>query len=317
MPSAPHEIADGVAHLAAGIANVYFVGAHGGPWVLIDTSLPGYAGKIRQAAEELFGPGARPEAILLTHGHNDHGGSAPELANFWDVPIYAHPLELPYLTGRSPYPPNDGTAPGFMAFLGRFIPARTVNISAHVLPLEAGREAPGLPGWNWHHTPGHTPGHISFYRPSDAALIAGDALTTVNLDNPFDVVRKKRQICRPPVPFTYDWEAARESVRLLASLRPLAIAAGHGNPMTGPEAADELSDFAATFTPPSHGRYVREAARADQNGIVYLPPMPVDPVPGIALAVGAGAIAGSMVAIAARRRHRRKLATDNTPAQVR
>jgi len=317
MPARPVEIAHGVAHLSVSIANVYFIGSPGEPWVLIDSSLPGYAAKIRQAAEALFGPGARPEAILLTHGHYDHVGSALDLANLWDVPIYAHPLELPYLTGRSEYPPLDPTAPGFMAFLTRFIPSRTLNISARVRPLEAACEAPGMPGWEWHHTPGHAPGHVAFFRPSDATLIAGDAITTMNTDNLFDALRKKKEICRPPTPITYDWAAAGESVRLLARLRPLTIAAGHGNPMLGPDASDELYDFAMNFAPPSHGRYANEAARTDENGIVYVPPAPSDSVPGIAAAVGVAAIAGSMVAIAAQRRKRQKSAIDNTPAPAR
>jgi glyoxylase-like metal-dependent hydrolase (beta-lactamase superfamily II) len=304
MPAKPTEIAAGVAHLPVSIANVYFIGSPGGPWVLIDSSLPGNGRKIREAAGMLFGAGARPAAILLTHGHFDHAGSALELANFWDVLIYAHPLELPYLTGKSPYPPIDPTAPGFMAFLGRFIPSRTVNLGERVRPLPSGGEVPGMPGWECHHTPGHAPGHIAFFRPSDATLIAGDAFTTMNIDNLLDALAKKKQICRPPTPITYDWDAARDSVRLLADLRPLTIAAGHGNPMTGPEASDELSDFAAHFTPPPRGRYVHQPARTGATGIVALPPAPSDPVPGIAAAIGVAAIAGAMFAVAAHRRKR-------------
>ena len=58
--------------------------------------LPFSAGFILKAAEERFGPGARPNAIVLTHGHFDHVGSLKTLAEQWDVPIYAHPLEHPY-----------------------------------------------------------------------------------------------------------------------------------------------------------------------------------------------------------------------------
>ena len=49
---------------------------------------------------------ARSEGIVLTH--LDHAGAALDLTG-WDVPIYTHPLELPYLTGRSDYPPFPST----------------------------------------------------------------------------------------------------------------------------------------------------------------------------------------------------------------
>ncbi len=77
---------------------------------LVDTGLRGSAGRIRRAAERLFNP--PPLAILLTHGHFDHVGGLPQLARDWGVPVYAHPLEMPYLTGVSPYPPPDPTVGG-------------------------------------------------------------------------------------------------------------------------------------------------------------------------------------------------------------
>ena len=112
-PVAP-DVAD-VAYLAQPIVNVYAVGTPGAgdrSWVLVDAGLPGTAEQIARAAEEYFGPGARPAAIVLTHGHFDHRGGLRELAERWDVPVYAHELELPYLTGRSDYPPPDPTVGG-------------------------------------------------------------------------------------------------------------------------------------------------------------------------------------------------------------
>src|SRR5919201_500708 len=110
---APHEISPDVAYLRTAIVNVYFVGAPGardGEWVLVDAGLPGFAGRIARAAAARFGD-SRPAAIVLTHGHFDHVGAVRGLAERWDVPVYAHRLELPYLTGRSPYPPPGAAAP--------------------------------------------------------------------------------------------------------------------------------------------------------------------------------------------------------------
>lgn len=76
----------------------------------MDTGLPLSGALIRRAAAERYGSGTRPEAIILTHGHFDHAGSAKG----WNVPIFAHPLEVPYLTGRSDYPPQAPTMGGAM-----------------------------------------------------------------------------------------------------------------------------------------------------------------------------------------------------------
>jgi glyoxylase-like metal-dependent hydrolase (beta-lactamase superfamily II) len=76
-----NEIAAGIAHLPVSIANVYFVGSPGQPWVLVDTGVPGKVDAIREAAESRYGPAARPQAIILTHGHFDHAGNASELAD--------------------------------------------------------------------------------------------------------------------------------------------------------------------------------------------------------------------------------------------
>src|SRR5215213_3310221 len=96
-------VAPGVGRLGILFVNVFAlgepVGEPGRPWMLVDTGLAGSAGLIRRAVAGLFGEGARPEGILLTHGHFDHAGAARVLAEGWDVRIFAHPLEAPYLTG--------------------------------------------------------------------------------------------------------------------------------------------------------------------------------------------------------------------------
>ena len=83
-------IAPDVGCMTISFVNVFFIGRPGGAWVLVDTGFPGRADEIMEAADARFGGGARPEAIILTHGHFDHVGSALPLAEKWDVPIYAH-----------------------------------------------------------------------------------------------------------------------------------------------------------------------------------------------------------------------------------
>jgi glyoxylase-like metal-dependent hydrolase (beta-lactamase superfamily II) len=285
------EIAPGVAALPLSIENVYFVGAPGQPWALVDTGTPGTAGRIQAGARERYGKGARPQAILLTHGHTDHVGSAQALSDAWNVPVYAHPLELPYITGQSPYPPKDPTVGGAMAMLSRVFPMNVVDLGNRVQPLPDGGVVPGLPDWEWRPTPGHSPGHVSYFRPEDGTLLAGDAFATVNLDSLPALVTKRPEISLPPTPSTCDWTAADQSVQLLASFNPFTIGCGHGRPMSGPNVAADLNRFADGFTPPAHGRYVGSPARTDENGLLSVPPPAPDLFPAqaavVALALGA------------------------------
>lgn len=288
-------IAPDVGWLPVSFVNVYFIGRPGSSWIVVDSGLPGRAAQIRAAAEARFGAGARPEAIVLTHGHFDHAGSARELAEQWDVPIYAHRLELPYLNGRSDYPPPDPTVGGAMAFLCRFLPSGGRDLGTRLRALE-GPEVPGAPGWEWLATPGHSPGHISLFRSSDRVLLAGDAFATMNMDSWAGLATGAKRLARAGAPFNTDWQATASSVRQLAQLRPNVAGCGHGIPRQDPDLPQRLARFAERFHAPRNGRYVCEPARTDEGGVVSLPPAPFDPVPYatagalclVGLAIGAG-----------------------------
>jgi glyoxylase-like metal-dependent hydrolase (beta-lactamase superfamily II) len=152
-------VAEDVAGLQIVMVNVYFVGHPvSGDWVLIDAALPMSAGRVAQATHERF-DGRPPVAIVLTHGHFDHVGALRELADRWDVSIYAHRLEMPYLTGRSDYPPPDPTVGGgMMARMSSLYPKHAYDFRPRVRELPADGTVPGMPGWRWIETPGIRPG---------------------------------------------------------------------------------------------------------------------------------------------------------------
>ncbi|WP_217582322.1 MBL fold metallo-hydrolase, partial [Lysinibacillus sp. GbtcB16] len=68
---------------------------------------------------------------------------------------------------------------GLITELSPLFPNHGINIESRVKALPADSTIPGLPEWQWVHTPGHTPGHISLFREKDRSLIAGDAFVTV------------------------------------------------------------------------------------------------------------------------------------------
>jgi glyoxylase-like metal-dependent hydrolase (beta-lactamase superfamily II) len=269
----PVKIAPHVHYISLGFVNAYAVTNLEDDWVLIDSGL-----KINFAAlktlEDHFGK--PPLGIVLTHGHLDHVGSASQLATLWGIKIYAHKLERPFLVGKSTYPPQDPTVGGALAQLTRVMPMTMFNLTGQLENFPEGDRVPFLPDWQIIETPGHSPGHVSFWHETDRVLIAGDALCTADMDSVVGMTTQKKEFARGGSPFTFDWEKSRHSVGILADLEPVVVGAGHGQPISGADTPQQLRDFFHNFTPPAHGRYVQKPAEADENGITYLPPKPED-----------------------------------------
>jgi glyoxylase-like metal-dependent hydrolase (beta-lactamase superfamily II) len=256
-----HEVRRNIFYYTNQIVNIVFVGAgESGGWVLIDAGMPGSSSKIIEEAAHLFPLKSKPEAIILTHGHFDHVGGIVALIEKWQVPVYAHPLEFPYLTGMKDYPEPDATVEGgLLAKLAFIYPHKATNIKEGLLPLPENGSVPALPGWRWIHTPGHSPGHVSFFRDSDKTLIAGDAFITVRQDSMYKVLIQSKEVNGPPRYFTTDWEAAFDSVKKLQELQPEVVVTGHGKAMEGNELREGLKNLVENFNElavPDHGKYV-------------------------------------------------------------
>jgi glyoxylase-like metal-dependent hydrolase (beta-lactamase superfamily II) len=278
------EVVADVARLRIATVNVYLLGlprkANGHTdskpvWVLVDAGLAHGAAEILRVAGERFGVESRPAAIVLTHGHFDHVGALTALLAVWDVPVYAHMAELPFLTGRVDFPPPDPTVgTGMLARLAPEVPEAGLHLGDRVRPLPANGRIPALPSWRWIHTPGHSPGHISLFRATDRLLIAGDAVATTGQTSIYSSLTQARELSGPPAYFTIDWDKAERSTSILASLRPAVLATGHGAPMSNVTLAADLAALAREFNRrvrPTHGRYVIQPAFAEGDHVSTLP----------------------------------------------
>lgn len=235
--------------------NVFFVRA-GTSWTLVDTGWPGDADRIERAAAALLGAGTRPEAILLTHCHPDHSGAAQRLARDWDCPVHLHAGEVPIAIGDFAAMVCDAgpldrwvVLPMLRALGSRrreAVLARS-RLDCGLRAFRPGADVPCLPGWECVPTPGHTRGHVSYFRPGDGVLITGDAVVTLRVNSPAGLLLGREGISGPPWYTTWDGRLARESVARLADLEPSVLACGHGTPMTGPGAAKALHALAERF----------------------------------------------------------------------
>jgi len=243
------EIASDVYYIEVGKginrSNVYFVRS-GASWVLIDAASVNCGQLIRKSAESLFGENTRPASILLTHDHPDHAGSTLELASMWDCPVYVHHDELSLATVT-----DLSTVKKYANPLDRWIilpllcimPQRWVesmlsksSLKDVVRAFDPGNAVPDLPDWECIPTPGHTPGHVAFFRKSDRVLITGDAIVTVDLNSFWGFLRwclwiNKQKVSGPPWYSTWNSRAAKASVAALTRLEPRVLASGHGVPM--------------------------------------------------------------------------------------
>lgn len=229
-------------------------------FVLIDAGMPKSADEIISVVEERYGSKSRPKAIILTHGHFDHVGGLIELIERWDVPVYAHILEIPFLSGKQNYPEPDPTVNnGLVAKMSPIFPNEAINLGGNLKVLPSDGSVPFMAGFRWIHTPGHSPGHISLFREKDKVLIAGDAFVTVKQESLYKVITQTKEISGPPQYFTTDWLTARASIEKLAILKPSVAITGHGLPMKGEELTSNLKKLVDDFDQialPKQGKYL-------------------------------------------------------------
>lgn len=201
---------------------------------IIDASMPGSARKI---LAQLASAGYQPSAvkrILITHAHFDHVGGLPELQRLTSAPVIASTVEKPYISDSIPVArakPEDVPPLARLMLSGSAPVNAPVPVNRMVDDGEILEEVFG--GLQVVATPGHSPGHVSFFQPERGILFTGDVLMNIpfNLRLPFAA-------------FTPDMNEDRRSVKKIAALGAETICFGHGVPLLH-NAADTLREFAA------------------------------------------------------------------------
>jgi glyoxylase-like metal-dependent hydrolase (beta-lactamase superfamily II) len=170
----------------------------------------------RRLARQLGGH--KLSAHALTHAHPDHQGSSREICLRYDVPFWVGAADVdaaenPNLIGER-QPPNP---------LAQFF-VRTMRGPGH--PVDrALREGDEVAGFRVLDVPGHSAGHVAFWRESDRVLILGDVL------NNMDVLTGIPGLREPKPYLTPDPAANRRSARKLLPLEPKLVLFGHGAPL--------------------------------------------------------------------------------------
>jgi glyoxylase-like metal-dependent hydrolase (beta-lactamase superfamily II) len=157
----------------------------------------------------------RPALVALTHCHPDHQGSARAICEQFRVPLACHEADVAAMEGRERMRPENR-----LLALGNWIWAGPPYPVARVL-----REGDRVGEFRVVSAPGHTPGHVIYFRDSDRLAIAGDVLANVNF------LTGQPGLREPPRLFSADPLRNRLSVRTLWELQPSLVAFGHGPPL--------------------------------------------------------------------------------------
>jgi glyoxylase-like metal-dependent hydrolase (beta-lactamase superfamily II) len=218
-------VADGVWEIGIGYVHAHLIAVDDG-LVLVDT---GIAGRFARLVSAVTATGHRVEdlrTVLLTHRHPDHTGTLAELRRRTGARVVAHVADAPVIRGDAPQPLHGV----LMRLTAPFMKAEPAPVDAEL----DGDGPTGVPGIVAVHTPGHTPGHLSYLLERDGGvLFAGDAATVW-----FGKVRSS------PAPVTEDRTMADHSVRRLAGLDFRVAVFGHGRAVTG-GAVDRFREYAA------------------------------------------------------------------------
>jgi hydroxyacylglutathione hydrolase len=162
--------------------------------------------------------GHKVSAHALTHAHPDHQGASNDVCEQLGIPYWVGATDVPLAEDLDKMRASQAPHP-----LNRLIMKYWVGPARHVdRHLREGDEVGGFKVLD---VPGHSPGHIAYWRESDRVLVLGDVLNNV------DVVTGRPGLNDPKPYFTHDPGENRRSARRLAQLEPKLVLFGHGAPL--------------------------------------------------------------------------------------
>ncbi|GAB4396633.1 MAG: MBL fold metallo-hydrolase [Anaerolineales bacterium] len=209
------QISQGIHQIPGIVANVFLIVEPDG-LTLIDCGLPRSTAKILGYVQSLGRQAREIKRILITHADNDHYGSLAELQAATGAQVYASAVEAQAIAhGEMSRPLKLSAALRAVFALSRpFLRAKPCRVQ-HTVKNDQCLNHLGM--LKVIETPGHTPGHISFYAPSQGILFAGDSLRSA----------EGRLLVSSGVN-TWDEAIARDSARKQAALHPRIVCVGHG-----------------------------------------------------------------------------------------
>lgn len=152
----------------------------------------------------------------LTHAHADHQGSSKVICETLNIPLLCSESEKEFAESGNVFTEYPNPNHIFSKFQKNFWAGKGTAVS------ETLKEGDQIGGFTVVETPGHSRGHISFFREKDGILIVGDVMTNMNL------LTTKVGLHEPPHLFTADKETNRKSILKLAFLKPKILCFGHG-----------------------------------------------------------------------------------------
>ena len=220
------ELAPGVWQLQGGfpnVLNVYLLGD-----VLIDA---GAKRSGRRILREL--KGRKLSAHALTHAHPDHQGASKLVCETFGAPFWVSEGDAPAAEDARLIKERQ---PGHR--MNR-INWRLMAGPSHPVDRKL-REGDEVAGFQVLEVPGHSAGHLAFWRESDRVLVLGDVLNNMNLKTGVPGLHE------PPEMYTPDPARNRESARRLGPLEPALALFGHGPPLRDTK---KFVEFASGLTP--------------------------------------------------------------------